>query len=56
MGGTPSQNGNLAQLSKSLKAGKELGEDDIRLKMLKAMNNFGVRWLLVCVPNSLENW
>ena len=26
---------------KSLKAGKVLGEDDIRAEMLKAMNNFG---------------
>ena len=30
---------------KSLKAGKAPGEDDIRSKMLKAMNNFEVRWL-----------
>ena len=30
---------------KSLKAGKAPAEDDIRPKMLKAINNFGVRWL-----------
>ena len=30
---------------KSLKAGKAPGEDDIQSEMLKAMNNFGVRWL-----------
>ena len=29
---------------KFLKAGKAPGEDDIQLKMLKAMNNFGVHW------------
>ena len=28
-----------------LKADKAPGEDDIRTKMLKAMNNFGVCWL-----------
>ena len=31
---------------KSLKVGKAAGKDDIRPKMLKAMNNFGVRWLI----------
>ena len=30
---------------KSLKAGKDADEDDIRPKMLKAMNNFGFFWL-----------
>ena len=34
---------------KSLKAGKAPGEDDIRAEMLKAMNYFGVCWLIhVC--------
>ena len=32
---------------KSLKAGKAPGEDDIRPKMLKAMNNFVVRFQVV---------
>ena len=34
---------------KSLKTGKAPGEDDIRLEMLKAMNMYGVCWLIrVC--------
>ena len=31
---------------KSLKTGKAPGEDDIRSEMLKAMNMYGVRWLI----------
>ena len=34
---------------KSLKASKAAGEDDIRRKKLKAMNNFGVRCGLYCI-------
>ena len=30
---------------KSLKAGKAPGKDDIKSKMLKAMNNLGVFWM-----------
>ena len=41
---------------KSLKAGKAPGEDDIRPKMLKAINNFGVRWLTrVCAVLLFRN-
>ena len=35
----------VSTVIKSLKAGKAPGEDDIRPKMLKAMNNFGIHWL-----------
>ena len=35
----------VSTATKSLKAGKVPGEDAIRPKMLKAMNNFVVRWL-----------
>ena len=38
---------------KSLTAGKDPGEDDIRPKMLKAINNF---WVDSCVTSSLKNW
>ena len=30
---------------KSMKTGKAPGEDDIRLKVLKAMNTYSVRWV-----------
>ena len=34
----------VSTATKSLKAGKAPGKDDIRPEMLRAMNNFGVRW------------
>ena len=39
---------------KTLKAGKALGEDNIQLKMLWAMNNFGVCWLTRVFQESLK--
>ena len=38
-----------------MKAGKASGEDDIRPKMLKTVNNFDVYWL-TCVCQVAWNW